>query len=238
MNRVCLITGASRGLGLSLAKEYKNRGYTVIGVARRTQPLEELKQAGTLDDFVTCDLTSEASIDTFTNELASRHDHLDVLIHNAGIQKLMEITDSDDYPALVREEMQVNFLAPVQITVALLPLLIKSRATIIIIGSLLQIGPKREAPGYCASKAALGSWCANLREQLKRTPVKVVEVIPGLIKTTMSAKAQERGVDPDLLAREIFEGSAKPRIVLTGAKFPWAISRVLPGVVRKKLLQS
>ena len=238
MDKICLITGANRGLGRSLTQEFKQRGYTVVGLARNEDALKQMQSEKSIDSYFVCDLLQPESIEESIRAFTERHDRLDVLIHNAGIQFQCDIRQSADYTERIREETQINFLAPTALTFGLRAALTKSRGVVIGISSLLHFGPKKSAPGYCASKAAFSSWLINLRAQLQDTGVRVVEVIPGLIRTSMTAAAESKGVDPDILAREIYQGMNQDRLVLSGAKFPWTVSRILPGLVKRKLLES
>lgn len=237
MKKVCLITGASRGLGLSLAKILGN-DYMIVGVARSEENLKTLVQDGILDHFIVADLSRPESIDKMIQDFEQQYHKLDLLINNAAIQSYYNIVDSHSYNRLVQTEMQVNFLAPVQITSALLPLLIKGRGRIVNISSLLQFCPKYNSPGYCASKAALSNWTTNLRAQLKGPGVSVLEVIPGLIKTTMTMDCSETGIEPDLLAKETVYKLERKKAVLKGAKLGWFVSQLLPFVFNKIILKN
>jgi uncharacterized oxidoreductase len=235
-NKVCIITGASRGLGEALAKQFKHEGYSVVGLARREDKLRELKSAQILDDYFVCDLAKKESIDSFIRYVESRYQKIDVLMLNAGIQSHYSILNSSSYYSLVDTELKVNFLAPVQITAGLVGLLEKSKAKIVAVTSLLQIAPKKDAPGYCASKAALTSWIRNLRLQMSGAGVAVVEVIPGLIETAMTPQALRVGIDPEILALQIVKNMGEELVVLKGAKLAWAVNKIAPQFVQKKIM--
>lgn len=235
--KICIITGASRGLGYSLAREYKNKGFFVIGLARKKEALERLKKENLLSDCYACDLSKREDIDSFINYIESRYKKIDLLVLNAGVQSNYSILESCSYYSFITKETKVNFFAPVQIVSGLIGLLEKSQTQIIIITSLLQLAPKFDSPGYCSSKASLSSWLKNLRLQVKATKIKVTEVIPGLIKTTMTKKAQKDGVPPELLAKEIIKQQHKDLIILKGAKLPWSLSRIIPSFIENKIMK-
>ncbi len=234
--KICIITGASRGLGYSLAREYKSKGFFVIGLARRKEALGRLKQKKFLNDVYACDLSKREEIDSFINTIESKYKQIDLLILNAGIQSHYNILESCSYYSLIDKETKVNFLAPVQIVAGLIGLLEKSQTQIIVITSLLQLAPKFDSPGYCSSKASLTSWLKNLRLQVKSTQIKVTEAIPGLIKTTMTKRAQKDGIPPELLAKEIIKQQHKDLIILKGAKLPWKLSRIIPSFIENKIM--
>jgi len=114
-NKVCIITGASRGLGRALAKEYKGKDYFVVGLARREHGLKELKLKSILDDYFVCDLSKKDEVDSFIKFIESKYDQIDVIILNAGIQSHYDILESNSYYSLVTQELNVNFFSPVQI---------------------------------------------------------------------------------------------------------------------------
>lgn len=225
--KTCLLTGASRGFGESLARRLKADGYSVWGLGRDEVALDQLVDQGVLDERYVCDLGSADSIQQFLREF-EKDQGLDLLVHNAGYQGAYSVLEESSYCELLQREMDVNFTAPVLLTRALLPLLLKQPSQIVVVTSLLQYAPKASAPGYCASKAALASWTRNLRLQLSGAGVRVTEVIPGLIKTTMSKKASEKGVDPDLLADQVVKNLARETIVGKGAGLGYALNRLWP----------
>lgn len=208
-----------------------------MGLARDGDELAHLRGEGRLDDIIVCDLADRGDRDRAILELESRYPHLDLLVHNAGIQLRYGVLAASDYPGMVRREMEVNFLAPVHLTARLLPLLFGRDSRIVVVTSLLQFGPKREAPGYCASKAALASWTTNLRAQLEGTGVDVCEAIPGLIKTSMTEQASKRGTCPRLLARSLVSQWHKDRVVLPGGRLGWWLHRLVPELFRSLMLK-
>jgi len=236
--KTCLITGVTHGLGRHLCEYFKAQGYHIVGIARDQKALAVLHKANILDDYYVCDLAKTNSISDFINNFENKYQSLELLIHNAAIQSSYDIVDDTHYYGLLQTEMFVNFLAPARITSHLLPLLMQGNSQVVVISSLLQLGPKKAAPGYCASKAALANWISNLREQLKHTSISVTEVIPGLIKTSLTKKAAEEGVEPSILARDIGENLNKDQVVLQGAKLGWYVSQFAPSFVKHKLLIS
>ncbi|MEZ5758639.1 MAG: SDR family oxidoreductase [Emcibacteraceae bacterium] len=232
--KICLITGASRGLGIELASKYKSAGYYLIGLSTH-KPMREI--LALFDDYISCDLSSENSIDSLICYIEKKYQSIDILIHNAAVQNHYSILETTQYKNLLFNEFAVNFFAPVKITSGLLPILMQKPSKIIVISSLLQLGPKKSAPGYCSSKAALSNWVANLRSQLKPADIKVVEVIPGLIKTEMTKKASEKGLEPSLLAEFIFRNMDKDQIILPGARLAWLLAGFAPRLVKKIFLK-
>jgi uncharacterized oxidoreductase len=135
MQKTVLITGATRGLGLSLAKVYRERGHHVVGLARNADALESLRNQDILCDAIRCDLADTNQIDRALLEFDSRYEQLDILVHNAAIQSAYDVCESPQYARVLRREMAVNFMAPVQLTAGLLPQLLASKGQVVVITS-------------------------------------------------------------------------------------------------------
>ncbi len=234
--KVCVITGATRGLGYALAKKYSSEGFYVIGLATNQALLEAMITRKLLKEFIICDLADSNSITKAIRKIKSNTKSIDMLVHNAAIQQSFGIGDSVNYTELFEHEFTINTLAPVQVTEALIPQLSRAKGNIIIISSLLKYAPKSSAPGYCASKAALASWINSLRFDVQCYDITVSEIIPGLIKTDMSEKAKEKGVDPKVLADWIYTTRKGGVSIGPGARLGWWIQRIMPNVFAKLML--
>lgn len=184
--RRVLITGASSGIGAALARGLAARGAVVGMVARREDRLAEV-----LDD---CRRTSPDSAmwvadlaDGITaSRLALQAWHamggIDVLVNNAAIPKRRKVTTLT--PIEVENVMQVNFVAPMRLTLALLPRMLARRAgTIVNVSSVAgRLGIANES-AYCASKFALCGWSEAMAIDLADTGVSVKLVQPGPVDT-------------------------------------------------------
>ena len=110
---------------------------------------------------------------------------LDVLVNNAGIQRRFEIL-ADPSWAPIHQELAINLEAHIHLTALLLPHLSKQkRATIANVTSGLAFVPLALAPIYSATKAALHSFTLSLRQQLAKTAIEVIEIIPPAINTDL-----------------------------------------------------
>lgn len=233
--KTCLITGCTRGLGRALAFDLHNQGYRVLGLARDRAALDSLEKSGVIQQSYRCDLASTEQLAEFLNHFTRDHQSLDLLIHNAGVQLHHSILSRspEPYDQLIQRELQINFLAPVAITRALLPSLMQSESRVVVVTSLLQFATKDSAPGYSSSKAALARWAHSLRGQLRDTSVRVTEVIPGLIKTSMTQRASEKGVEPGILSKQILSQLQRDRILCKGAKLGYWLHRLWPALLER-----
>ena len=178
-----LITGANRGIGLELARAYSERGYQVFAACRESSDeLDELADA-TISGI---DVTSEESVAALQAITAQLLDApLDILINNAGIFK-NETLDDMDFDQ-IREQFEVNALAPLCVTHALLPLMAEGGKVANItsrMGSMEDNG-SGSYYGYRASKAALNAIGKSLAVDLKPRGIAVAQLHPGFVQTRM-----------------------------------------------------
>lgn len=185
-DRVALITGASSGIGAALARHLAREGTTVGLVARREDRLAEVLadcQRDAPDSRMwVADLGVPEAAARVADAAWSDFGAIDVLVNNAAIPGVRHVQRLD--PDEVERVMQVNFHAPVRLTLAVLPRLIeRGTGTIVNVSSLGgRLGILREA-AYCASKFALCGWSESLALDLWTTGVKVKLVIPGAVDT-------------------------------------------------------
>ncbi len=184
--RTALITGASSGIGAALARELSARGTTVGLVARREDRLAEVlaqcQVTAPESQMWVADLEDPTAAGVVADAALAVFGHLDVLVNNAAIPGVRHVTRLD--ASEVERVMQVNFHAPVRITLALLPSMLAAGAgTIVNVSSLGgRLGILNEA-AYCASKFALCGWSEALALDLWHTPITVKLIIPGAVDT-------------------------------------------------------
>jgi uncharacterized oxidoreductase len=180
-----LVTGGASGIGLALAERFLQAGSNVIICGRREEKLREAQ--GLHPGFKTrvCDVADEVDRRSLFNWAVSEFPRLNVLVNNAGIQRRVQLTEDEDWEQ-VRQEIAINFEAPVHLSRLFLPhLLGQEQAAIVNVTSGLAFTPLVGAPIYSATKAAMRSFTLSLRRQLANTPVKVVEIIPPAVNTDL-----------------------------------------------------
>lgn len=208
-----LITGGSAGIGLALAKKFQSLGNEVLIVGRDAQKLAQAQKDCPQLITYPCDLSHKSETQELIGELTQKHPELNILINNAGLQYRYSFLEESEILAKTEYEMQVNFMAPIQLTVGLLPLLTKqSEAAIINVSSGLALTPKEDAPIYCASKAALRSFTQGLRYQLKNTSIKVFEILPPRVDTAMQEGQKDRGMPAEKLVEEFIPNFRKNKL--------------------------
>ena len=182
-----LVTGASSGIGAALARRLATEGASVGLVARRDdrlrQVLEDCRRDGSPEARMwVADLGDVDRAAAIATEAWDAFGHLDVLVNNAAMPKRRRVHEL--IPEEVDETMRVNFVAPVRMTLAVLPrMLERDSGCIVNVASLGgRLGIIHEA-AYCASKFALCGWSESMAIDLAKTGVNVRLVQPGPIDT-------------------------------------------------------
>ncbi len=196
-----LITGGATGIGFALAKKFHAAGNRVVAAGRDPQKLTAA--AAILPGIGTC--VADVTLAADRQMLITEHSDISILINNAGIQNISPILDLT--PQQIEHELNVNFLSPVLLCQAFLPLLLqRETAAIINVSSGLALVPKQTASIYCATKAAMHSFSKTLRWQLEGSSVKVFEVLPPVVNTAMTAGRGRAKISADRLAEEFWRG--------------------------------
>ncbi|WP_029373843.1 SDR family oxidoreductase [Mycobacterium sp. UM_WWY] len=184
-----LVTGGGSGIGRGLAETLHRAGNQVVIAGRRQAPLQAVADA---NPGITCrylDLADPDSITRLAADLTDTHPGLNVLINNAGVMHTEDLrTGAAATAEISQTTVAINLLGPIRLTAALLPaLLARPQAAIVNVTSALAFVPKAAAPTYSATKAGLHAYTQSLRRQLRRTSVKVIEIIPPRVETDMLA---------------------------------------------------
>jgi len=234
---VALVTGASRGIGKALALGLASEGAQVLAVARHTDSLK-----GQARDNVTpiaCDIADPAQRAALVRTVRELGRPIDFLINNAGIQQSLDLEDRNTAATgdAIEKEMTINLLAPMLLTTELLPSLRQPGGTIVNVTSLLALHPKTSAPAYSASKAGLRSFTHALRRQTAPIGLHVVEVIPPLVDTDMTAGRGRWKLSAEDMARAILQGIAegKKQIAPRMAGLVLALNGMSPRLVARIL---
>lgn len=181
-----LITGGGSGIGRGLAEALHAEGNKIIITGRREGPMEDTVRANSGMAHYVLDMEDKGAIGNFAAQVVKDHPGLNVLANNAGIMRaenlLAEPFDVSDSEAMIT----TNLLGPIWLTAALLPhLRTKAKAAIIHVSSGLAFLPLAMTPTYCATKAAVHSYCQSLRYQLRKTSVQVIELVPPAVATDL-----------------------------------------------------
>lgn len=219
-NPLALITGASSGIGIELARVFAEEGFDLVLVARRQAELESL--AAELRDthgihcsVLPCDLTAPGAISELIDSLPRRP--LDVLVNNAGVMQMGGfVSDKLDRQL---QQIHLNVLALTELTHRCLPAMLKrGEGRIVNLGSVAAFQPVPYLSVYAATKAYVLSFTEGLSEELKGTGVSCTAVCPGFTDTPMirgKKHADKKPAnlptaiisDPAFVAREAFDAA-------------------------------
>lgn len=208
--KIALVTGATRGIGLETVRQLAQHGVRVLLAGRdatkAAAAAAKLQQENLPVEAVTLDVNDTASIAAAAAEVERRYGRLDILVNNAGIL-LDDLAKAPSAQSLNtwRKTFDTNLFAVVAVTQAFLPLLKKAEAARIvnvssILGSLtLHSDPTSgiygfKVPAYNASKSALNAWTVHLAYELRDTPIKANAIHPGYVKTDMNGGEGELGI--------------------------------------------
>ncbi|MEW5850659.1 MAG: SDR family NAD(P)-dependent oxidoreductase [Myxococcota bacterium] len=195
-DKVVLISGGSRGLGLVMARQFAEQGARLALSARNARELEragnELRARGATVSTHVCDVTDRTDVMRMVQEVRQRHGRVDVLCNVAGIitvgpQESMTLADYDD-------AMNVHFWGPLYTMLAVVDEM-KRRGSGLII-NISSIGGKLSVPHmvpYSASKFALVGLSEGMRAELARSGIHVLTVCPGLMRTGSADHAYFKG---------------------------------------------
>ena len=199
-----VVTGASSGIGMALARALAARGHSVILVARRSEILETLalelqSRFGVDAEVRAVDLSDLEATARLCDELSGRD--ISILCNNAGIATFGAIADLD--PDYERAQVRLNANAVHDLTLAVLPQMVKrGSGGILMVGSAAGNMPIPNNATYAATKAFVNTFSESLRGELKGTGVHVTLLAPGPVRTQTPAPEDQSIVDkmvPDFL---------------------------------------
>jgi NAD(P)-dependent dehydrogenase (short-subunit alcohol dehydrogenase family) len=245
MEKVALITGASKGLGFETAYQLGVKGYAVIVAARTQQKsnetAEKLKSKGVHAVGMKLDVVNDNDVDNLSKSINEHFGKLDVLVNNAGVQldfpgfmpgNSTETVSMD----ILKQTFEINYFAPIALTQKLLPLLKKSTAGRIvnvssIMGSLA-LHADSNSPiygikllAYNSSKTALNQFTLHLAEAMKDSPIKVNSAHPGWVKTDLGGEyapmSIEDGVKTIVNLSTLDENGPTGAFIHLGESLPW-----------------
>ncbi len=207
-NKVALITGASRGIGKSIAEELYSQGATISVTykensarAEQVMDIDPTKKSGIYE----LDVSSITSIRALVEQVKNRYGQIDILVNNAGINKpndFDKISD-DDWD----EVLSTNLKGPFMLCRECLPLLKDKTSSIINISSVSgQYGGPRTTH-YAVSKSGLLTLTQNLAIFCASRQIRVNAVSPGLIESEMAGAAKGLGVEEKILLKRMGKSS-------------------------------
>ncbi|HEY7906792.1 MAG TPA: SDR family oxidoreductase [Wenzhouxiangella sp.] len=208
-----LITGANRGIGLEMAKQFQAAGHQVIAVCRESS--DELQSIPGIRVESGIDVTQADDLADLTQRLEGVE--LDVLINNAGLLVGTSLEGIEQELDAYRSQFEINTLAPLRVTAALLGSL-KAGSKVVIITSRMGSVADNTSGGqfaYRISKAGVNSAGVSLAHELKPKGIAVGLLHPGYVRTGMTKHTGH--IDPDEAAAQLMQRIEELDLASTGS---------------------
>ncbi len=243
--RVVLITGGSSGIGKAMAIQMSSAGSRVIVCGRDREKLAALKKSYPEIFVFQADISNQKDRKDLSDKIDQQFGDLNMLINNAGIKHLIQFDGDTTFEAKIRQEWEINYMAPQMLTKAFLPLLKKNKGTLVNVTSGLVYVPLAVQPNYCATKAALHSMTRSLRMQLSDDDINVVEIFyPAVDTPFQQGMAPDFAISPEEAAAAAIKGlnRGKAEIRVGKAGLLYRLSRLMPNkamrILNRKAKQS
>lgn len=206
--KLAVVTGANRGIGLEICRQLSGMGIQVILTSRKEDvgnaACEQLRSEGLEVLYHQLDVTDHASIDHLSDNLSEVYGHCDILINNAGIFPDSPVNQNGAWPSVfeasldtMRLAMETNVYGAMVLCQEIVPLMrAKNYGRIVNISSMM--GQLSDMNGYCPayrhSKTALNALTRIMADELKDTGIKVNSMCPGWVKTDMGGPGATREI--------------------------------------------
>ncbi len=212
MDKVAIVTGASKGLGAAITQRLAQEGITVIASARSEEKLRSLAQ--TNPKFILpfpCDVTQSEQVQSLIQYTIDTCGKIDLLINNAGLGRFAPLDElkEEDW----NEMMQVNLTGVFLACKYAIPHLKETKGHIINISSVAGTVAFPNGGGYCATKFGLMGLSESLTQELKPHHVKVSTLCPGSIKTEFHP-APDWALEAEQVAETVWMIASAPKNVI------------------------
>ena len=196
--KVWLVTGASRGMGVDIAKAALAAGNAVVATGRRPEAVEQTL-GGAQDDLlvVKLDVTSSADAEAAVQAAVERFDRIDVLVNNAGnfYAGFFEEISPEDF----RAQIETTLFGPMNVTRAVLPVMRAQRSgLVVVISSTAGIVGQEFCTAYAASKFGVEGWIESLTPEVAPFGIRTMLVEPGFFRTELLTPESTNYAEPSI----------------------------------------
>ena len=234
--KIVLLTGGTAGIGAQMARQLKDKGAQVIITGRSPAALEQARAEGF--EAIAADLSTPAGAEAILAALGDRP--IDILINNAGQGVDHDFREEQPDADAADHCISANLNTPIRLITALVPRL-KQRpeAAIVNVTSGLAIAPRAGGPVYCATKAGLRSYTQAIRAQLEDTNIHVIEALPPVVDTAMTAAHGGSKMPPQECARQIVDAIERDRteVNVGMVKLLQRVHSISPALARRVMIR-
>lgn len=233
--KLALVTGGSDGIGREIALQLQGAGASAIVTGRSAEKLQAMATLGF--GTIAGDLSTPGGIDAVVGGVADKP--LALLVNNAGVGSEYEL-DKPETLESAAQCIRTNLDAPIALCTRLLPVLrAQPEAAIVNVTSGLAIAPRAGGAIYCATKAGLRSYTQAIRYLLKDSNVAVIEALPPVVETNMTAGRAGRKMSAHDCAAEIVRGirTGKSEVNAGMVKMLQFVHSVSPALARRIMIK-
>ena len=233
--KLALVTGGSDGIGREIALQLQAAGTAVIVTGRSAEKLQAMAALGF--GTIAGDLSTPDGIDAVVDGVAGKP--LALLVNNAGVGSNYELDDIATLDSAA-QCIRTNLDAPIALCTRLLPTLrAQPEAAIVNVTSGLAIAPRAGGSIYCATKAGLRSYTQAIRHLLKDSNVRVIEALPPVVETNMTAGRAGKKMSAHDCAAEIVHGIRSNRREVNAGmvKMLQLVHSISPALARRIMIR-
>ena len=198
MNKVILVTGASRGIGNNIAKTLAHENIVIANYNKSEkeaiQLQEELKKENINIDIMKADVSKRDEVENMISTILSKYGRIDVLINNAGISQYKLFTDITDaeWDNIINTNLKSNFIVTQEVVKNMIH---RQNGLIINISSIWGVTGAAMEVAYSTSKAGIIGLTKSLAKELGPSNIRVNAIAPGMIDTSMNSKFSEEEIN-------------------------------------------
>ncbi len=233
--KVCIVTGASGGIGRVIVEALAKEGASLVLAARREEVLEQLRESQPDKERILClkcDVTRQSDLENLVNQTLAKFEKVDILINAAGVSSQHPFSEQplEDISRI----MSTNYYSYVMLSRLVVPLM-KEQGTGHIInitsGSVMVDPPPRNFIVYTSLKVALRAFAKGLFWEMRDFGIKVTSIFPGVTRTPLTGKlkdiSEERLIEPEAIAKTVLFALKQPvnvcplELAVINQRTPW-----------------
>ncbi|MFA8435319.1 MAG: SDR family oxidoreductase [Marinifilaceae bacterium] len=193
-SKLVVITGASSGFGLEMAKEFAKDGYPLLLIARRIEKMEALDLPNSMCRKV--DVTNKAEFEAAVREAEAKYGKTDLIVNNAGVMLLGDISSQDSIEW--KTMLDVNVMGVMNgMQIVMNDMKARKNGTIINVSSIAGVQPFGNHAAYCASKYGVTGLTKVARGEMSPFNVRVLSIMPGAVNTELLGHTTDQNIIDD-----------------------------------------